>query len=475
MVYRGKPSNFCQRCRERRIKCDMLKPACSTCLRASQPCSGYRDVNTTRFVDETVGVVRRYSATSDPARAFDESLDEVALASFRHHHALEGHENVVCTSVTTPCLTAAMQCLGLATQATLRRNAKYSQGARRYYVLSLQEVSAALQTEVTVTNDEVLLSIIMLSCFEAITGTNGKSVAAWSRHVRGTAALIDKRGTEQLATAEGRLLFMQASTCLIPACIRGHVRMPDCIQRLWGCFLTSVDQPENAVYRVHGACLSVVDVCHDFCHSIGEANAIIDRCLDLDQKLANAFEDCDETWQYSSASVSTPTLSDSSRTSDTKPQHVYHDPMAVQLWNSMRSCRLILYDIMQQALRIDAGTSQRLGDFTTQGITSSMQQVGADIIASAPYFLALPATTRTRQRLELTPQLPLYSSRLPLLHTTQGYNWTWHLGLVARFPAIPREAQRLACSYMKQIGTKCGVQQAIYLASTLEESAPLVQ
>ncbi|KAK6437417.1 hypothetical protein LTR95_006380, partial [Oleoguttula sp. CCFEE 5521] len=391
------------------------------------------------------------------------------------HHALEGHENAVCTSVTSQCLTAAMQCLGLATQATLKRNAKYSQGARRYYVVSLRKVSAALQDDEIMIGDEVLLSIIMLSCFEAVTGTNSKSVAAWSQHVRGTAALIEKRGTEQLATSEGRLLFMQASTSLIPACIRGHVCMPECIQRLWAFFLDSVDQRDNAVYRVHGACLSVVDVCHDFCHSIGESSAIIDRCLDLDQKLAGAFEECDETWQHSSASVSTPALSDSSWNSDSKPQHVYHDPMAVQLWNSMRSCRLLLHDIMQQALRLDAGASQHLGEFTAQGITSSMQQVGADILASAPYFLNLPDTTRTRQRLELTPQLPLYSSRLPLLHTTQGYNWTWHLGLVARFPAIPREAQRLACSYMKQIGIKCGVQQAIYLASTLEAGAVLVQ
>ncbi|KAH8693948.1 hypothetical protein BGW36DRAFT_345844 [Talaromyces proteolyticus] len=39
----GRPSRDCHTCRQRRIKCDLKRPACSQCLRKHVPCFGYRE------------------------------------------------------------------------------------------------------------------------------------------------------------------------------------------------------------------------------------------------------------------------------------------------------------------------------------------------------------------------------------------------------------------------------------------------
>ncbi|KHE79028.1 hypothetical protein GE21DRAFT_10302, partial [Neurospora crassa] len=59
MVYLGKPSNGCQVCRTRRIKCDETKPTCNQCLRARKQCPGYKDDFDLVFRNVTKATERR--------------------------------------------------------------------------------------------------------------------------------------------------------------------------------------------------------------------------------------------------------------------------------------------------------------------------------------------------------------------------------------------------------------------------------
>ncbi|KAF2736061.1 hypothetical protein EJ04DRAFT_490594 [Polyplosphaeria fusca] len=52
MVFRGKPSKSCARCRQRKLRCDLRYP-CSPCTRAGYQCYGYRDTSSLRIADET--------------------------------------------------------------------------------------------------------------------------------------------------------------------------------------------------------------------------------------------------------------------------------------------------------------------------------------------------------------------------------------------------------------------------------------
>ena len=92
MVYRGKPSPSCERCRSRRLKvrtlalhrgtpilarrvgnnsrrpdihssleqCNYQRPSCASCIRAGAVCTGYRDQSEFVFQDQSEEVVRNY-------------------------------------------------------------------------------------------------------------------------------------------------------------------------------------------------------------------------------------------------------------------------------------------------------------------------------------------------------------------------------------------------------------------------------
>ncbi|KAK6088344.1 White-opaque regulator 1-like protein 2 [Seiridium cupressi] len=74
MVYCGKASQGCQNCRQRRIKCDKVKPECSQCIRVGKKCPGYRDQLSLMFRDESSKVIQKAhaqwgTATTPPSAA----------------------------------------------------------------------------------------------------------------------------------------------------------------------------------------------------------------------------------------------------------------------------------------------------------------------------------------------------------------------------------------------------------------------
>lgn len=108
MVFRGKPSKACERCRARRLrvrqesnylshktraltfgKCDLQKGACGQCIRADVVCSGYRDTKQLRIQDESQSIARRASrkhSLSSP-QSLPLSIDSLARDAFFVYYA----------------------------------------------------------------------------------------------------------------------------------------------------------------------------------------------------------------------------------------------------------------------------------------------------------------------------------------------------------------------------------------------------
>ncbi|KAK0383737.1 hypothetical protein NLU13_9648 [Sarocladium strictum] len=59
MVYCGRPSLSCARCRAKKKRCDKATPACGQCRRTGHKCPGYHDVSALIFRDETRRVIHR--------------------------------------------------------------------------------------------------------------------------------------------------------------------------------------------------------------------------------------------------------------------------------------------------------------------------------------------------------------------------------------------------------------------------------
>lgn len=69
MVYHGAVSKGCQRCRQRKVKCDQRKPACLKCEKLKKECPGYRDLTDVMFRDESDRIIWKTKTARQPPRS----------------------------------------------------------------------------------------------------------------------------------------------------------------------------------------------------------------------------------------------------------------------------------------------------------------------------------------------------------------------------------------------------------------------
>ncbi|KAL3491931.1 hypothetical protein BJX62DRAFT_116198 [Aspergillus germanicus] len=246
-------STGCSRCRERRIRCDKVKPECSQCRRYGQPCPGYR--RTFRFQDEGPGLERRHlssasrasrqSATSSESPVADaaQTLRNNVLAMMRKHASMgEDYVNtgsparmllekqhiecfidLIRTAFPTMYyhnrfrtpngldfpsfvidhigsygfLDAAVACLSSVYLAYLSQDSDLLKTSRQMYAQTLDEVAQALQASDAVSDevlsDAMLCTMMMLSVYEMYAQTSSD---AWVVHADGVRRLMYSRGAE---------------------------------------------------------------------------------------------------------------------------------------------------------------------------------------------------------------------------------------------------------------------------------------
>ncbi|KAI4595606.1 hypothetical protein KJ359_006595 [Pestalotiopsis sp. 9143b] len=96
MFYTGK-STACHTCRQRRLKCDEVRPHCLKCRRAGRECLGYRDESAFIIRDMTTATIQKFehknsnkpssSASEDPEPASAGSSNSGSSTFTQHHPA----------------------------------------------------------------------------------------------------------------------------------------------------------------------------------------------------------------------------------------------------------------------------------------------------------------------------------------------------------------------------------------------------
>lgn len=96
MFYTGK-STACHTCRQRRLKCDEVRPHCLKCRRAGRECLGYRDESAFIIRDMTTATIQKFehknsnkpssSASEDPESASAGSSNSGSSTFTQHHPA----------------------------------------------------------------------------------------------------------------------------------------------------------------------------------------------------------------------------------------------------------------------------------------------------------------------------------------------------------------------------------------------------
>jgi hypothetical protein len=219
-------------------QCDLKPQGCGQCANARRKCPGYRKLGDVIFKDESGKVMRKFqerearssqmlALVAESAVGSDEcstdqedcmefvlsdtttlpvfnlapTIEERAIAFFINNYVVApdggpsmGHMTIIhgMKGSLPECLFSSMKAVGIASYAHSVYAPSLMQHARYQYVQALRATNEALKSPVHVTKDSTLISIIILSIYEAVTGTNQKSLKAWSDHIFGASALLKR-------------------------------------------------------------------------------------------------------------------------------------------------------------------------------------------------------------------------------------------------------------------------------------------
>ncbi|KAI1265859.1 hypothetical protein F5Y18DRAFT_426371 [Xylariaceae sp. FL1019] len=242
----GQKSPNCHLCRQRRVKCDLTRPACLRCTKYGVPCPGYRKEGDVVFKNQ-IGVLAKKKSTRVSAQKRGKPKGSELLVNVS-----TGDICPLSSSLPLPTSSAAF---------VLRRFASSSHGSLQYGELwdflpdlyndekdssclitcsdtfrqacianeqglsnnresllrSAKLIGAANQVmrhQESRVADSTLLSIWLLALYELLLGDKGNesmpAPPAWHTHVEGLASLIKLRGDSQFAHKRGRGLFFMA-------------------------------------------------------------------------------------------------------------------------------------------------------------------------------------------------------------------------------------------------------------------------
>ncbi|KAF2802843.1 uncharacterized protein BDZ99DRAFT_576696 [Mytilinidion resinicola] len=224
MVFRGRPSKACERCRARRLKCDLQTPTCSQCVRASVACSGYRNTQQLRIRDESLAVAKKvYSLKNASPQFLPLSIDLQARDAFFAYYITSKCWNFL-RPYSHPTdspehLSLAIEAVSLAYLWHQVNSDTALANARERYVAALRMTNKILQIPTEATKEATLLASLLLDLFEKITDIEPRNNKSWTSHVNGALSLVKLRGLEQFQDPSDFDILLRLSSNSLMSCL----------------------------------------------------------------------------------------------------------------------------------------------------------------------------------------------------------------------------------------------------------------
>ncbi|KAH7386927.1 hypothetical protein DE146DRAFT_666046 [Phaeosphaeria sp. MPI-PUGE-AT-0046c] len=414
MVYRGRPSAACFLCRERRIKCDKKEPKCSQCARMRVACPGYRNALDQNFRDESKRVVERaegiyrkpgqsvvrsrdanssadtatktnevirFGQTSSriyPVSSLSNSLENVAIAYFMSAYVPASHFDYLPSMYALACvgstLSTTVHAVSIASLSRQLDVSEITHLARQSYSTALQQTNSALADPCFASSDSTLVSVLLLSLFEAFVWGRTRTPDSWAMHTNGAFALIKLRGLQQFGSPAGRQLFAQVTNIICVGSLQQKTRLPAGLEDLVEAALQF--EPDFPPYRL--ACLTsqVVSLVVEVHAGVLAGREALDTARQLDDKYELFAESLPSTWKYLQKQP-TWQLHDLPGT----VVHQYPSYRAAQLWNSCRMIRILLNEVIHAF----TSASHTFSDFMVQRqAVENIERMATLICASVP-------------------------------------------------------------------------------------------
>ncbi|KAH8697487.1 hypothetical protein BGW36DRAFT_378795 [Talaromyces proteolyticus] len=466
MVFCGKPSRHCERCRLRRMRCDQRRPACTQCINASSVCPGYRNIVDLLFHDETKKVRQRalktsrlLSRSSQSSGRYSSSLgtlvktlqlhrdtvldlpiESYAQSFFLSSYIMGGNfeylaqlcERVV---VRDPLLTS-LEAVALASLSQERRSRGLMTAARTKYIRALQETNHAVQSRQEAVKDGTLISVLLLSLFENITQEEPFSCDSWLKHMKGAVALLQLRQPEQFRSALGGELYKQVGKNIHVGCVQQRIRIPPEFLELHksvACFIDISNYVLQFSTAIEGLTNLQAAIRYGELTDPEEINCL---AKDLDDSVVLFASSVPPEWCYSSICTQ-----DRCLPKDGGKRHINQTHRIIELWNTIRMTRLMLNEIIYKYACMGAPCATH--ELLCSTARETIEMMASEICATVPQF---------RQSLPAQIQSPRI--------VASGHILIWPLSILGASELVPVALRLYAIESLHFIGADMLIPQA---------------
>lgn len=443
-----------------RYQCDRKSPGCTQCLRMSTPCPGYRDPLDVLFRDESDNVMKKaeagYKASlmkrSRNGHAADtavssfavrcnpsQPVEHVAFSLFMSSYVPGSHfaylpSLYAQTGLSSPFF-VTLHSVSIALLSHELGEPSLISGARRLYSTALSETNLALASPTTAVQDSTLVSVLLLSLFEAIVWPGLRTPNNWTTHTDGALTLLRLRGTQQFHTDLGRRLFLQVVNIVYVNCIRRNTCLPPHLVELVSAAAKAFekDDPQLAFTFLTADAIEFLAAVKEGRHGALE---MVRAATTLDQRYVVFTKELPRAWQYTELS-----RQNHDQTSEVLGNtiHLYPWHRVAQLWNSCRMTRVLLNEIIYAQAAFLDGTASSLEDSQ-----SSLQHQAAKNIQDAA--------------LDICASVPQFTSSAPTKATVASL--LWPLSAVRGASLAPEPARQYAVEQLRYLGRESKFQQA---------------
>jgi hypothetical protein len=271
----------------------------------------------------------------------------------------------------------------------------------------------------------------------------------------------------------GRRMFIQTVSTLMISCIQRGLRLPDFIVQWTAEARRMFEGAPDAAWTVQELMMeftnfhaSVVD------GSCSDPVAVLTRCLELDGRYLEIFNEVPTGWRYQTVFVDTDFDFIFKRR-----YHLYYDYWIAQMWNGMRTVRVILNEKIRYILL--EGFAAKPPLFTKpehtlqlQISTDTLYEMQSDILASVPQHLGLtprpPSSPSAATNPPQSDDLAItvfpwtnFSERneetFPVVRTSGPYFLLWPLWFAGVMDVATDEVREFASKNLRVIGNTMGV------------------
>lgn len=248
--------------------------------------------------------------------------------------------------------------------------------ARISYMRALLDTNAALADPSTAVHDTTLVSVLLLSLFEAITWARAGTPENWETHTRGAISLIRLREPRQFENLNSRKLCLQVASIILIQSIRQKARPLKDLEDLFQMIVSH--ESDNPRFQLMRLTSQVSDLIADFAAGNMKGEEILDTAYRLDDRYISLADNMPSSWQYWIFTLENPQPDIYGTT-----VHCYPSHRVAKVWNSYRMIRILLNETIHTHARY---TSKYLCERLQAQAVNNIEQLANGICASIPQF-----------------------------------------------------------------------------------------